>query len=93
MNSSAWNHFFALSATRSASEEGAETAVDLPHSREWTKEPTSALRNYGSKGKLGATASRAELQNILQENIEVEVIPVVDLIAYNSFFLWAMQHR
>ena len=51
---------FLLSATRSASKEGAETAVALPHSRECTKDPISALPNYGSKGKVGATA---ELRN------------------------------
>ena len=34
---------FQLSATRSASKEGTETAAALPHSRECTKEPISAL--------------------------------------------------
>ena len=47
-----------LSATRSALKDGKETAVALPHSRECTKEPISALPNYGSKEKFGA---RAEL--------------------------------
>ena len=30
-----------------------ETAVDMSHSRECTKDPISALPNYGSKGKFG----------------------------------------
>ena len=47
---------FQLSATRSASKEGTETAVALPHSRECTKCPISALPNYGSKEKFGARA-------------------------------------
>ena len=38
---------FQLSATRSDSKEGTETAVALPYSRECTKEPISALPNYG----------------------------------------------
>ena len=49
---------FQLSATRSASREGTEGAVTLPHSRECTKEPISALPNYGSKGKSGARPDR-----------------------------------
>ena len=53
---------FQLSATRSASKEGTETAVALSHSRECTKEPITALLNYGSKEKFGA---RAELRNVL----------------------------
>ena len=47
---------FQFSATRSASKEGTETAAALPHSRECTKEPISALSNYGSKEKFGARA-------------------------------------
>ena len=47
---------FQFSATRSASKEGTETAAALPHSRECTKEPISALPNYGSKEKFGARA-------------------------------------
>ena len=58
---------FQLSATRTASKEGTETAVTLPHSRECTKEPIPALPNYGSKEKCGA---RAELRNVLKEKIE-----------------------
>ena len=42
-----------------------ENAVALPHSRECTKEPLSAMPNYGSKGKFGAILCRAELRNIL----------------------------
>ena len=57
---------FQLSATGSASKEGTETAVALPHSRECTKEPISALPNYGSKEKFGA---KAELRSILQEKL------------------------
>ena len=49
-----------LSATRSASKEGTETADDLPHSRECTKESISATSNYGSKEKFGARAERQE---------------------------------
>ena len=57
---------FQLSATRSASKEGTETAVALPHSRECTKEPISALLNHGSKEKFGA---RSELRNVLREKM------------------------
>ena len=71
-----------LSATRSASKEDTETAVALPHSRECTKEPISALPNYGSREKFGA---KAELRNVLQEKIKnVEVVPVVDLTAKSA---------
>ena len=54
---------FKLSATRSASKEGTENAVALPHSRECTEEPISALPNDGSKEKFGG---RAELWSVLQ---------------------------
>ena len=57
---------FQLSATRSGSKEGTETAVALLHSRECTKEPMCALPNYGSREKFGA---RAELRNVLQEKL------------------------
>ena len=57
---------FQRSATRSTSNEGTETAVALPHPRECTKDPISALPNNGSMGKFGA---RAELRNILQGKI------------------------
>ena len=57
---------FQLSATRSALEEGTETDVALPHSRECIKDPMSALPNYGSKEKFGA---RAELRHALQEKL------------------------
>ena len=67
---------FQLSATRSASKEGTETAVALSHSRECTKEPISALPNNGSMEKFGAKAEL--LWNIKSK---VEVLPVVDLIA------------
>ena len=67
-----------FSATRSASKEGSETAVALPRSRQYTKEPVFALPSIESMGKFGA---RAELRNVLQESIEVEVLPVVDLMA------------
>ena len=49
---------FQLSATRSASKESTETAIALPHSRECTKEPISALPKYGSKEKFGATVEQ-----------------------------------
>ena len=57
---------FQLSATGSASKESTETAVALPHSRECTNKPISALPKNGSKEKFGA---RAELRNILQEHL------------------------
>ena len=57
---------FQSSATRSASKEGTETAAALPHSRECTKEPISALPNNGSMEKFGA---RAELRSVLQEKL------------------------
>ena len=47
---------FQISATRSGWKEVTETAVDLPHSRECTKEPISALPNYGLKEMFGARA-------------------------------------
>ena len=47
---------FQLSATGSASKEVTETAVALPHQREFTKEPMSALPNYGFMEKFGARA-------------------------------------
>ena len=59
---------FQLSETGSASKDGTEAAVALPQSRECTKEPISALLNYGSTGTFGAI-HRAELQNIAQEKI------------------------
>ena len=37
---------FQISATRSGCKEVAETAVALPHSREYTKEPISSLPSY-----------------------------------------------
>ena len=49
---------------------------------ECTKEQISALPKIGSKEKSGA---RAELRDIPKEKWEVEVVPVVDLIAYKSF--------
>ena len=56
---------FQISATRSGWKIS-ETAVALPHSRECTKEPISALPNNGSKKKLGA---KEQLRNILQEKL------------------------
>ena len=47
---------FQISATRSEWKEVTENAVALPHSRECTKEPISALPNYGLKEKFGARA-------------------------------------
>ena len=58
--------YFQISATGSASKEVTETAVALPHSRERTKEPISALPKYGFMEKFGA---RAERRNILQEKL------------------------
>ena len=55
---------FQIAATRSASKEGTETAVALPHSRGCTKETISPLSSKGSVEKFGA---RAELRNVLQE--------------------------
>ena len=55
-----------VSATSSASKEGTETAVALPHSRGYTKEPIPALPKYGLKEKFGAGA---ELRNALQEKL------------------------
>ena len=43
--------YFQISVTRSEWKV-TETAVALPHSRECTKEPISALPNYGLKGKV-----------------------------------------
>ena len=51
---------FQLSATRSASKEGTETAVALSHSRECTKESISALPNYSPKKKFGGRAEITE---------------------------------
>ena len=81
---------FQFSATRSASKEGAETAVALAHSRECTKELISALPNIGLMGKFGA---RAELRNVLQEKKTGQVW--FQGLCVKSFFLvlWALQHR
>ena len=46
--------YFQISATRSGWKEVAEIAVALPNSREYTKEPTSALPNNESMEKFGA---------------------------------------
>ena len=56
---------FQISATRSGWKIS-ETAVALPHSRECTKEPISALPNNGPMEKF---RGRAELRNILQEKM------------------------
>ena len=82
---------FQLSATRSASKEGTETAVAMPHSRECTKEPIPALPNYGRKEKFGASA---ELRNVLQEKLRggggssCRFDRKIGKIFF--FFLWAM---
>ena len=84
---------FQLSATRSASKEGTETAVASPHSRECTKEPISALPNFGSKGKFGA---RAELRNFLQEKLRGRGGSSCRLerkLGKKTVFLWAIQDR
>ena len=57
---------FQLSARRSASKEGTETAVALPHSRECAKKPTSALPNYGSKGKF---RGKSRITEYVQEKL------------------------
>ena len=49
---------FQISATRSGWKEVTKTAVALPHSRECTKEPTSASPNDGLREKFGATKRR-----------------------------------
>ena len=81
---------FQLSATRSASQEGTETAFDLPHSRECTKEPIPALPNYSSKEKFGA---RAEIRNVLQEKLTGRGGSSCRFDRFRFFSLWAMQHR
>ena len=77
---------FQLSATTSALTEGTETAVALPQSRECTKEPISALPNYASKEKFGATTVEQNCGMSYRKNGDVEVVPVADLIARSAFF-------
>ena len=76
---------FQILATRSASKEGTETAVALPHSWECTKEPISALC------QIMVVRESSELEQnygiFRTKNVEVEVVPVVDLIAYKSFLV------
>ena len=83
-----------LSATRSASKEGTETAIAWPHSRECTKEPISSLPNYGSKKKFGASA---ELRNVPQEKLRgkrwFQLSIWYQIRQKKSKKMWAMQHR
>ena len=62
--------------------EGAETAVAWPHSRECTKEPISGLPNY----MVQRESSELERNYAMsyRKNGEVEVVPVVDLIAKSA---------
>ena len=62
-HSSAWDHIFKFQK-RGPPRRRARKLLSPCHSRECTKEPISALPNYGSKEKFGA---KAELRNILQE--------------------------
>ena len=77
---------FPVSATRSRWKEVTETAVDSPQSRECTKEPISALPNYASKEKFGATTVEQNCGMSYRKNGDVEVVPVADLIARSAFF-------
>ena len=84
---------FKLSATRSASKEGTENAVALPHSRECTEEPISALPNDGSKEKFGG---RAELWSVLQGKLRGRGGSSCRFdrkIGKKMFWGGAMQHR
>ena len=83
---------FQLSATRSALKEGAEIAATLLHSRECTKEPISALPNFGSKENFTA---RAELRDVLQKKLRGRG---GSSCRFNRTFgillsLWAMRRR
>ena len=85
---------FQSSATRSASKEGTETAAALPHSRECTKEPVSALSKNGSMESFG---DRTELRNILRAKNRGRGASSCrsdrKFGKQNKSKTWAMQHR
>ena len=92
-NSNPWNHIFNFQRRGPPRRRARKLVSLLPHSRECTKEPISALPNNGSKKKLGA---KEQLRNILQEKLRGRggsSCRFDRTFGKKNFFLWAIQHR
>ena len=78
---------------RSAAKEGMENAVALPHSRECTKEPISAMPTTGSMDSFGA---RAELRISYRKKIIGTGMLIWDWPIFSlgcNFFLYCQKVR